>query len=232
MDGCLECHLLLCERSTLTWLKMQRLQLVVAQMYVDRRMRLYTRRASWDPHRPAAHEHVYTIKSEMGVPHCGSTSGGYWVVSHGQNFLVQENFELTDRPCLISRWRPETGIFLAWPCKKFYHKRIFSELGACPGSNETKGNSTCKEEIQKKIQKYKNTKKIVTTEKFMRLIYNSIMWYRVISSFDSTTTRPMVSVRRELALQILKSMLHDITWSHCGSISWISGLQRFFFWPG
>ena len=28
-----------------------------------------------------------------------------------------------------------------------------------------------------------------------------------------------------------KSMLHDITWSHCRSISWISRLWRFF-WPG
>ena len=29
-------------------------------------------------------------------------------------------------------------------CKKFYHERILSELGACPGRNETKGTSTYK----------------------------------------------------------------------------------------
>ena len=193
--------------------------------------------------RGSTHEVVHQESFLRSAPTCGTWTrihnkiwngcatlwfNVWWVLSRKPwpTFLVQKNFELTDRPCLFSRWRPETGNFLVWPCKKFYHKRIFSELGACPGSNESKGNSTCKEEIQKK---YKNTKKIVTTEKFMRLIYNSIMWYRVISSFGSTSTRPTVSVRCELALQILKSMLHDITWSHCGSISWISRLQRFFF---
>ena len=45
-------------------------------------------------------------------------------------------------------------------------------------------------------------KKIVTAEKFMRLICSSIMWYRAISSYGSTLTRLAASVRRELALQI------------------------------
>ena len=45
-------------------------------------------------------------------------------------------------------------------------------------------------------------KKIVTAEKFMRLIDGPIMWYRVISSFGSTATRLAVAARRELALQI------------------------------
>ena len=41
--------------------------------------------------------HFYTIKvqSELGVLHCCSTSGGYWVVSHGQNFKVKKKFEPT-----------------------------------------------------------------------------------------------------------------------------------------
>ena len=45
-------------------------------------------------------------------------------------------------------------------------------------------------------------KKIVTAEKFMRLIDGPIMWYRAISSFGSTATRLAVAARRELALQI------------------------------
>ena len=117
----------------------------------------------------------------MGVPHCGSTSGGYWVVSHGQNFLVQKNFELNERPCLFSRWRPETGNFLVWPCKKFYHKRIFSELGACPGSNESKGNSTCKEEIQKNTKNTKIPKKSLQPRNswgWSTIRSCDIVWYR------------------------------------------------------
>ena len=43
---------------------------------------------------------------------------------------------------------------------------------------------------------------IVTAEKFMRLIYSSIIWYHAISSFGSTSTRPAATARRELALQI------------------------------
>ena len=47
-------------------------------------------------------------------------------------------------------------------------------------------------------------KKIVTltAEKFMRLINSSIMWYRAMSSFGSTSTRLAASARREVALQI------------------------------
>ena len=45
-------------------------------------------------------------------------------------------------------------------------------------------------------------KKIVTAEKFMRLIFSSIMWSRAISSFGPTSTRLAASVRRELTLQI------------------------------
>ena len=36
----------------------------------------------------------------------------------------------------------------------------------------------------------------------MRLISSSIMWYRAISSFGSTSMRPAEAARRELALQI------------------------------
>ena len=53
-------------------------------------------------------------------------------------------------------------------------------------------------------------KKVVTAEKFMRLIYSSIMWYRAILSFGSTSTRPVVSARRELALRIEV----DVAWYH------------------
>ena len=37
-------------------------------------------------------QHLYTIKvwSEMSVLHRRSTSGGHWVVSHGQNFKVKK----------------------------------------------------------------------------------------------------------------------------------------------
>ena len=45
-------------------------------------------------------------------------------------------------------------------------------------------------------------KKIVTAEKFMRLIDDPIMWYRAVLSFGSTVTRLEVAARRELALQI------------------------------
>ena len=38
----------------------------------------------------------------------------------------------------------KAGNNVVFICKKFYHERILSELGACPGSNETKGNSTYK----------------------------------------------------------------------------------------
>ena len=63
------------------------------------------------------------------------------------------------------------------------------------------------------------------TEKFMRLIYSSIMQYRAISSFVSTSTRPVVSARRNSCkLSRLKSMSHDITWLHVGSISRVSRL--------
>ena len=44
--------------------------------------------------------------------------------------------------------------------------------------------------------------------RYNRLIYSSIMWYRAISSFDST--RPAVSARRKLALQIEV----DVPWYH------------------
>ena len=36
--------------------------------------------------------------------------GGYWVVSHGRKFKVQEKF-WADRPCLLPPWRRETGDF-------------------------------------------------------------------------------------------------------------------------
>ena len=32
----------------------------------------------------------------------------------------------------------KAGNNVVFICKKFYHERILSELGACPGSNETK----------------------------------------------------------------------------------------------
>ena len=70
--------------------------------------------------------------------------------------------------------------FLVWPCKKFYHKRIFSELGACPGSNETKGNSTCKEEIQKKIQKIQKYQK----NRYNREIYEVDLQFDHVISCD------------------------------------------------
>ena len=65
-------------------------------------------------------------------------------------------------------------------------------------------------------------KKSVTAEKFMRLIYSLIMWYRAISSFGLISTRHGASdsVRRELSLQIEV----DVAWSHCGSISWVTRL--------
>ena len=66
--------------------------------------------------------------------------------------------------------------------------------------------------------------KIVTAEKFMRLIYSSIMWYCAISSFGSTLTRLAVSVRCERSRCKSKSMSRAITWLHCWSISWISRL--------
>ena len=53
-------------------------------------------------------------------------------------------------------------------------------------------------------------KRIVTGKKFMRLICSSIMWYRAISSFNSTSTQPAESARRELTLQIEV----DATWYH------------------
>ena len=62
-------------------------------------------------------------------------------------------------------------------------------------------------------------KKIVTAEKFMRLIHSSIMWYRAISSFGSTSTRLAASAaaRRELALQIEV----DVVWYHMIAL-WIN----------
>ena len=38
----------------------------------------------------------------------------------------------------------KSGNNVVFICKKFYHERILRELGARPGSNETKGNSTYK----------------------------------------------------------------------------------------
>ena len=52
--------------------------------------------------------------------------------------------------------------------------------------------------------------KIITAEKFMRLIYSLIMCYRAILSFSSTSTQLAVSARRELALQIEV----DVAWYH------------------
>ena len=144
--------------------------------------------------RGSAHEVVHQESFLRSAPTCGTWTrihnkiwngcatllyNVWWVLSSKPwpKFFGPKKFWV-DRPTLpFSRWRPETGNFLVWPCKKFYHKRIFSELGACPGSNETKGNSTCKEKIQKITKNTKIPKKIVTTEKFMRLIYNSIMWF-------------------------------------------------------
>ena len=57
---------------------------------------------------------------------------------------------------------------------------------------------------------YPGQKKIVTAKKFLRSIYSSIMWYRTISSFGSTSKRPAVSARCELALQIKV----DVAWYH------------------
>ena len=56
-------------------------------------------------------------------------------------------------------------------------------------------------------------KKIVTAEIFMRLICSLIMWYR--SKLTSTSTRPAVSARCELASQIEV----DIAWSNSVPIS-------------
>ena len=60
--------------------------------------------------------HLYTIKvwSEMGVLHCCSTSGGYRVVGHGQNFKVKKKIEPTYQPCLLPPWRQEKGFFFFW----------------------------------------------------------------------------------------------------------------------
>ena len=59
----------------------------------------------------------YTIKvwSEMDVLHRCSTSGGCWVVCHGQNLRSKKKFEPTYWPCLLPPLWPETGIFLVWP---------------------------------------------------------------------------------------------------------------------
>ena len=38
----------------------------------------------------------------------------------------------------------KAGNNIVFICKKFYHERILSELGACPGSDDPKGNSTYK----------------------------------------------------------------------------------------
>ena len=59
--------------------------------------------------------------------------------------------------------------------------------------------------------------KNLTAEKFMRLIYSLIMWYREISSFGLISTRHGASdsVRRELSLQIEV----DVAWLHCGSVN-------------
>ena len=43
-----------------------------------------------------------THESEMGVLHCCSTSGGYWVVSHGlKHFNIQKSIEPAYRPSLL-----------------------------------------------------------------------------------------------------------------------------------
>ena len=64
-------------------------------------------------------ERLNTIKvqSEMGVLHCCSTSGGFWVVfSHGEKFKVQTKIlnRPTDPPFFYLGHRTQK-IFLVWP---------------------------------------------------------------------------------------------------------------------
>ena len=75
-------------------------------------------------------------------------------------------------------------------------------------SSGTCGNFTW--EYSNRTWRHTLAKKIVTVEKFMRLIYSSIMWCRAISSFGSTSTRRADSARRELATQIEV----DVAWYH------------------
>ena len=79
--------------------------------------------------------HLCTMKaySEMCVQYCCSTSGGYWVVSHGQHFKVQKKFE-TDLPTLpfFRPWRPETEYFFWCGLIKYWSFYVFQIfLWAC-----------------------------------------------------------------------------------------------------
>ena len=74
-------------------------------------------------------------------------------------------------------------------------------------------------------------KKIVTVEKFTRLIDGPIMWYHAISSFGSTATRLAVAARRELALQIEVDVARYHMIALRINLMNISAVT-IFFWPG
>ena len=67
-------------------------------------------------------------------------------------------------------------------------------------------------------------KKVVTAEKFIRLIRQSdhVKSCDIKLRFDIDATRGSASSHCRL-----KSMSHDITWLHCGSISWLTWIERF-----
>ena len=74
-------------------------------------------------------------------------------------------------------------------------------------------------------------KKIVTAEKFMRLIDSPIMWCRAISSFGSTSTRLAVSACRKLTLQIEVDVArHHMIALRINLMNILA--VTIFFWPG
>ena len=55
-------------------------------------------------------------ESELGVLHCCSASGGYWVVSQAQKFRFQKNLNRHTYPAFFPPWLPEfeTAFCLLW----------------------------------------------------------------------------------------------------------------------